>query len=39
MIVLKKHNSIEGLKEIRNLRTQMNKYIIENKAIGSSKFS
>jgi hypothetical protein len=39
MIALKKHNSVEGLKIITKLRTQMNRYIIENKAIGSSKYS
>jgi LAGLIDADG endonuclease len=39
LIKLKKHNSKEGLKLIKKLRTEMNKYIIENKSIGSSKYS
>lgn len=39
LIKLKKHNTHEGLKIIKELRTEMNKYIIENKPIGSSKYS
>jgi len=39
LIRLKKHNTPEGLKLICKLRTGMNKYIIDNKSIGSSKYS
>ena len=39
LIKLKRHNTKEGLKLIKRLRIEMNKYIIENKGIGSSKFS
>ena len=39
IIKLKKHNTKEGLELIKKLRTEMNKYIIENKFIGSSKYS
>jgi hypothetical protein len=39
LISMKKHNTPEGLKLIRKMRTEMNKYIIENSSIGSSKFS
>jgi len=39
LIKLKKHNSKEGLELIKKLRTEINKYIIENKSIDSSKCS
>jgi len=38
-MLLKKHKTKEGIKAIKNLRTEMNKYIIESKSIGSSKYS
>lgn len=38
LIKLKKHNTEEGLKLIKKFRTEMNKYIIENKSIGLSKY-
>lgn len=39
LIKLKRHNKKEGLELIKRLRIEMNRYIIENKGIGSSKFS
>lgn len=39
IIKLNKHNSKEGLELIKKLRTEMNKYIIDNKSIGLSKYS
>ena len=39
LISMKKHNTPEGLKLIRIIRTEMNKYIIENNPRGSSKYS
>ena len=39
LIISKKHNTFDGLKEVRRLRTEMNKYVINNKSIGSSKYS
>lgn len=39
LIKLKRHNTKEVLELVKKLRTEMNKYIIENKGIGSSKFS
>lgn len=39
LIKLKRHNTKEGLELIKRLRIEMNRYIIENKSIGSSRFS
>ena len=39
LIILNKHKTLEGLKTIKDLRTKMNKYIIDNKPLGLSKFS
>jgi hypothetical protein len=37
MLISKEHLSIEGLAKIRSLRTNMNKFTIENKSIGSKR--
>jgi len=39
IITINQHNTPLGLKKIRKLRTEMNKYIIQNKPTGSSKYS
>ena len=39
LIRMKKHNTPDGLKLIRKIRTEMNKYIIDNNPTGSSKYS
>jgi hypothetical protein len=39
IITINQHNTPLGLKRIRKLRTEMNKYIIQNNPKGSSKYS
>ena len=39
LIKLNEHNTTIGIENIRKLRTELNKYIIENKSMGSSKYS
>jgi hypothetical protein len=39
LMLLKKHKTETGIKLIKNLRTKMNKYLIDSKSIGSSKYS
>ena len=39
LIALKKHTGMININDIRKLRSEMNKYIIDNKSIGSSKYS
>ena len=39
IISINQHNTPLGLKRIRKLRTEMNKYIIQNNPKGSSKYS